>query len=474
MQPIDYGVQVMQPFQAALQGYAQGAAIRDDQQQQQALQAQLAEKERARMAQLQMQQEVAALSANPNASAKDYAALVMKYPSLREPAKQSWEMVSQDRRAGVQEMLTRAYAATSSGRPDIAQNILRERAAAMRNSGDEAGAKAMEQSAELIGQDPVQARYQLGTFLAGIMDPDKFAETFSKLGAEGRAAELQPAAVRKAEADAVKAGADATTATVTAENAPAMAAAKLTQEQADATTKGVTAQYADQKARADLQKMAADLGLTKAQTAQAMALTRKYNADTTAAVMAATNGDPAKKFDAEQKLRKEYTDNTKVFTDVSESYRRILASKDDAVGDLSLIFGYMKMLDPGSVVREGEFATAEKARGVPDTVLNTYNRILRGERLNQKQRESFKAQAGQMFKAAEKREEEIRSGLTRVAESYKLDTKNIFGTKVDQQVPAPAPDANAAPTKINGDADYAKLPSGALFVGPDGKTRRKP
>jgi hypothetical protein len=28
--------------------------------------------------------------------------------------------------------------------------------------------------------------------------------------------------------------------------------------------------------------------------------------------------------------------------------------------------------------------------------------------------------------------------------------------------------------RINSDADYAALPSGARFVGPDGKTRRKP
>lgn len=441
MQPIDYMTQVRQPIQAALQGYQAGAAIRDDQQQQAALQAKLVEQERARLAQMQMQQEVAALASNPNASARDYAALTMRYPGLKDQFKQSWEMVSKDRQAGVLDMMTRSYAALSSGRPDIAEKVMRERAEAMRASGNEEGAKPHEMWADMIKAQPDQARHLGALMLSSVMDPDKFAETFTKLGAEGRAAELQPAAVRKAEADAVKAGADATTATVTAENAPAMAAAKLTQEQADATTKGVTAQYADQKARADLQKMAADLGLTKAQTAQAFALTRKYNADTTAAVMAATNGDPAKKFDAEQKLRKEYTDNTKVFTDVSESYRRILASKDDAVGDLSLIFGYMKMLDPGSVVREGEFANAQNAAGVPDRVLNTYNRILRGERLNQKQRESFKAQAGSLFKAAETREKEVRAGLSRVADSYKLDKDNIFGSKVDQPVPAAAPAA---------------------------------
>ena len=259
MQPIDYGVQVMQPIQAALQGYQAGAAIRDDQQQQQALALQAQQRQAALLAQQQMQQEVAALSSNPSATAKDYAALVMKYPSLREPAKQSWEMVSQDRRAGVQEMLTRAYAATSSGRPDIAQNILRERAAAMRNSGDEAGAKSMEQSAELIGQDPVQARYQIGTFLAGIMEPDKFAETFAKLGAEGRAAELQGPAVREANAKA-------TTAEVTARFAEPTAAADLGKKQADAQKAAVAAKFAESQAVADLKLNAAQIAKMAADT----------------------------------------------------------------------------------------------------------------------------------------------------------------------------------------------------------------
>lgn len=37
-----------------------------------------------------------------------------------------------------------------------------------------------------------------------------------------------------------------------------------------------------------------------------------------------------------------------------------------------------------------------------------------------------------------------------------------------------APSAPTGPKKIANDADYAALPSGATFVGPDGKTRRKP
>jgi hypothetical protein len=36
------------------------------------------------------------------------------------------------------------------------------------------------------------------------------------------------------------------------------------------------------------------------------------------------------------------------------------------------------------------------------------------------------------------------------------------------------PQESDAPAKIESDADYDKLPSGAMFVGPDGKTRKKP
>lgn len=48
---------------------------------------------------------------------------------------------------------------------------------------------------------------------------------------------------------------------------------------------------------------------------------------------------------------------------------------------ISMVYKFMKSLDPTSVVREGEFATAERAAGVPDTVLNYYNRLVNGERL---------------------------------------------------------------------------------------------
>ena len=56
---------------------------------------------------------------------------------------------------------------------------------------------------------------------------------------------------------------------------------------------------------------------------------------------------------------------------------------------IAIVFKFMKALDPTSVVREGEFATAEKSAGVPEAVRNIYNRLINGERLGDVQIKQF-------------------------------------------------------------------------------------
>jgi len=119
----------------------------------------------------------------------------------------------------------------------------------------------------------------------------------------------------------------------------------------------------------------------------------------------------------------------------------VLSSKDTAVGDIALIFGYMKMLDPGSVVREGEFATAQNAAGVPDRIINIYNKLVDGERLNEKQRAAFKGQAEALYKTAQKEESVVRGGIERIAKGYGLNPENIFYADKEKAPEAPKSDA---------------------------------
>lgn len=123
-------------------------------------------------------------------------------------------------------------------------------------------------------------------------------------------------------------------------------------------------------------------------------------------------------------LRKEYTGlpATKDFAKQATAYDRVVQSATDpsAAGDLSLIFNFMKVLDPGSVVRESEFATAAGARAaltraegagtvVPAFVAQAVQRLETGQMLLPEQRNDFLTRAGMLYTGAEEMHQRLRS-----------------------------------------------------------------
>ena len=103
----------------------------------------------------------------------------------------------------------------------------------------------------------------------------------------------------------------------------------------------------------------------------------------------------------ENTLRDELNKLSQPFSTIRDSYSRIQAAAKNptAAGDLALIFNYMKVLDPGSTVREGEFATAQNSAGIPQRVAAQYNRILNGERLGPEQRQDFVGRSGELYQS---------------------------------------------------------------------------
>ena len=173
--------------------------------------------------------------------------------------------------------------------------------------------------------------------------------------------------------------------------------------------------------------------------------------------------DKKEMFELEKQIRKEYTDLTKDFRLVAQAYDRVEASQDTGPGDIALIFNYMKMLDPGSTIREGEFATAQQSGGIPTAIRNSYNQAVAGERLTPEQRASFKSQAADLFVAASKAEERARASLMPVINEYGLDENQIFGVSGETQVearagaPAPAPADNDAKAAFMANPNIAAL-----------------
>ena len=139
----------------------------------------------------------------------------------------------------------------------------------------------------------------------------------------------------------------------------------------------------------------------------------------------------------EVNLRREFNNRQEVkdFRTVQSAYNSVQAAarNPSAAGDLSLIFAYMKILDPGSVVREQEFANAQNAAGVPDQIRNRYNQILNGQRLNQNQRRDFLNQANNLFQTRLQTYRGIENEYRGYAESYGVSPDRVAPLQGQQQ-----------------------------------------
>ena len=148
-------------------------------------------------------------------------------------------------------------------------------------------------------------------------------------------------------------------------------------------------------------------------------------------------------------LRKQFENGSGEFIKSRDAYSRIQASATDpsAAGDLALIFNYMKVLDPGSTVREGEFATAQSAAGVSERVRGLYNSISNGQRLTVEQRQDFLKRAGMLFTKQSNSYQNRVDEFSRITTSFGYDPSQVI---IDHRgnVKAAQPE-NTPPKTIN-------------------------
>ena len=186
-----------------------------------------------------------------------------------------------------------------------------------------------------------------------------------------------------------------------------------------------------QGARLAAERTARSLGLTRA--------TRFINVLEVGTARERSNEAPDKTATAAEKeswrrateLRKEWNSlaDVKNFGEVDTSFQKIkkAAEAPSAAGDIALLTGYMKMIDPGSTVREGEFATAQNAGGVPDRIRAQYNKVVSGERLSSDQRTDFVTQAGNLYAVQKGRYMEQAKRYRDMASEQGLNPEHVTG-----------------------------------------------
>jgi hypothetical protein len=202
----------------------------------------------------------------------------------------------------------------------------------------------------------------------------------------------------------------------------------------------------------DMQSSAANLALKNAMwyadrelKLQDFAQKERFHADKLKADAAKERGP---KLSDESTMRQQFLGQSKDFITVRDAYARLqeAAAKPSAAGDLAMIFNYMKMLDPNSVVRETEFANAQNAAGIPERLRAQWNRALQGERLTEVTRADFLNQAGGQFAAQQAGQKQLEEQFRGVATRAGMDPAQIV-VEFGRPVAAPGkPTAPAAPS----------------------------
>ena len=91
-------------------------------------------------------------------------------------------------------------------------------------------------------------------------------------------------------------------------------------------------------------------------------------------------------------LRKEFNnlDTVETYRSMQDYYDKLLKANNwTAAWDMAMVFNFMKMLDPNSVVREWEYASAAATRWLGSTLIQYFKKVDSWEILTKSQREDF-------------------------------------------------------------------------------------
>ncbi len=152
--------------------------------------------------------------------------------------------------------------------------------------------------------------------------------------------------------------------------------------------------------------------------------------------------------DAEMKLSDDYRTQSKGFKEVADAYRTIDATLDKAstspAATLAGATKFMKLLDPGSVVRESELGMAMAASGVIDRATNYINVLQSGRVLTPTQVKDFKNITKDIYEAAKQGQSAVDADYTQKAEAYGLNPRNV----IQDFGPKEKPPASTGPKKV--------------------------
>jgi hypothetical protein len=152
-------------------------------------------------------------------------------------------------------------------------------------------------------------------------------------------------------------------------------------------------------------------------------------------------GGGQKGFENEMKLSSGFKNEPvyKAFQEVKSAYGQITKAIDlrSPAGDLAAATKIMKLLDPGSVVRESELGMAMQATGLMDRITSYADNVIKGTKLSEQQRVDFRRLADALYGDAASSYNNKRSEYQELGQGYGLNTRTL-GAPISFSAPGPA------------------------------------
>jgi hypothetical protein len=166
-------------------------------------------------------------------------------------------------------------------------------------------------------------------------------------------------------------------------------------------------------------------------------------------------------FDNTLKLRGDFRSEPvyKAHQEMQSAYSQIQQSlkQGSPIGDTAAATKIMKLLDPGSVVRESELGMAMAATGMLDRVTNYAQNVLNGTKLTPQQRKDFQALADSLYGESAKLYNAKRGEYEGIATRNSLNVADVLGSPSAAPQPV-APAAIKPGTVLKFDANGKPIP----------------
>lgn len=138
-----------------------------------------------------------------------------------------------------------------------------------------------------------------------------------------------------------------------------------------------------------------------------------------------------KGFENEANLKKMFSGEPiyKDYADMQSAYKQVQSSlkQENPIGDVAAATKIMKLLDPGSVVRESELGIAMAATGKMDRLQNYVQNWTQGTKLTPAQRQDFQNLSNELYAAAGQTYNQKRNEYADFGAKYNLDASKALG-----------------------------------------------